>query len=82
MKLLKTALCALALTASISAIAQVRQTDQTSIGDWLIIEEYEITDNDATIRRETKVKVGDKRYTTPVAACVPTTPPTTWDSAA
>ena len=65
MKLLKTALCALALTASISAIAQVRQTDQTSIGDWLIIEEYEITDNDATIRRETKVKVGDKRYTTP-----------------
>ena len=65
MKLLKTALCALALTASIGTTAQVKQTDETHIGEWLIIEEYEITDDDATVRRETKVKVGDKKYTTP-----------------
>lgn len=65
MKLLRTALCALALMAGIGATAQVKQTDQTRIGEWLIIEEYEITDNDATVRRETRVKVGDKKYTSP-----------------
>lgn len=65
MKLLKTALCALALTAGIGATAQVKQTDETRIGEWLIIEEYEIKDNDATVSRQTKVQVGDKKFSTP-----------------
>lgn len=82
MKLLKTALCALALTAGIGATAQVKQTDETRIGEWLIIEEYEIKDNDATVSRQTKVQVGDKSSPPLVAVCVPTTPPTIWDSAA
>ena len=65
MKLLKTALCALALTAGIGATAQVKQTDETRIGEWLIIEEYEIKDDDATVSRQTKVQVGDKKFSTP-----------------
>ena len=65
MKLLKTALCALVLAASIGATAQVKQTDETRIGEWLIIEEYEIKDDDATVSRQTKVQVGDKKFSTP-----------------
>lgn len=65
MKLLKTALCALVLTAGIGATAQVKQTDETRIGEWLIIEEYEIKDDDATVSRQTKVQVGDKKFSTP-----------------
>lgn len=65
MKLLKTVLCALVLTASIGATAQVKQTDETRIGEWLIIEEYEIKDDDATVSRQTKVQMGDKKFSTP-----------------
>lgn len=65
MKLLKTAIFALALVASMGAMAQVEKTDQTRIGKWLVIEEYEMTSDDATVSRQTKVKVGDANFSLP-----------------
>ena len=65
MKLLKTAIFALALVASMGAMAQVEKTDQTRIGKWLVIEEYEMTGDDATVSRQTKVKVGDANFSLP-----------------
>ena len=65
MKLLKTAIFALALVASMGAMAQVEKTDQTHIGKWLVIEEYEMTSDDATVSRQTKVKVGDANFSLP-----------------
>lgn len=65
MKLLKAALCAIALVATTSLMAQVTQTEQRRIGNWVVIEEYEIIDEDETITRQKKLKVkGGKEYTT------------------
>ena len=65
MKLLKAALCALALVATTSLMAQVTQTEQRRIGNWVVIEEYEIIDEDEVVTRERKLKVkGGKEYTT------------------
>jgi len=49
MKFLRFTLCALALMATMSIMAQVKQTEQRRIGNWVVIEEYEITDEDENI---------------------------------
>lgn len=64
MKFLRFTLYALALMATTSIIAQVKQTEQRRIGNWVVIEEYEITDEDENISRQKKVKVGDHSITT------------------
>ena len=64
MKVLRFTLCALALMATTSIMAQVKQTEQRRIGNWVVIEEYEITDEDENISRQKKVRVKDKEYTT------------------
>ncbi len=65
MKLLKTALCALSFMATTSLMAQVTQTEQRRIGDWVIIEEYETIDDNENIIRQKKLTVkGGKEYTT------------------
>ena len=64
MKLLKTALCAIALVATSSLMAQVTQTEQRRIGNWVVIEEYEIIDEEETVSRQKKLKLkGGKEYT-------------------
>ena len=64
MKRLKSALCAIALVATTSLMAQVTQTEQRRIGNWVVIEEYEIVDEDETVIRQKKLKVkGGKEYT-------------------
>jgi hypothetical protein len=37
------------LMATTSIMAQVKQTEQRRIGNWVVIEEYEITDEDENI---------------------------------
>ena len=69
MKLLKTTLCGLALVAATGLMAQNESYNQTSrrnLGNWIIVEEYEITSNDdGQIERQKVVKVGDKKIKTP-----------------
>ena len=64
MKLLKTTICAIALMATTSLMAQVTQTEKRHLGDWIIIEEYETIDENEIVTRQKKLKVkGGKEYT-------------------
>lgn len=69
MKLLKSALCGLALMATTGLMAQnesYKTTSKQNIGNWIVIEEYEITSKDGgQIERQKVVKVGDKKIKSP-----------------
>ena len=59
MKTIKTALCALALCASISGMAQ----NEISFGNKLVIRDYETVDEEGKVEYATKIKAGQKDYT-------------------
>ena len=59
MKRIRTALCALALMAGISGMAQ----NEISFGDKLIIRDYETVDEDGKVEYNTNIKVAKKDYT-------------------
>ena len=69
MKLLKSVLCGLALMAATGLMAQnesYKTTSKANIGNWIIVEEYEITSNDNDqIERQKVVKVFDMKIKTP-----------------
>ena len=59
MKGIKAALCALALFAGFSAMAQ----NEISFGNKLVIRDYEIVDEDGNVEYATKIKAGKSDYT-------------------
>lgn len=63
MRLLKTALFTMAMMATTCLMAQNENYERISkqgIGDWIIVEEYEITSTDnGQVERQTKVNIGD-----------------------
>lgn len=69
MKLLKTALFTMAMMATTGLMAQNENYERISkqgIGDWVIVEEYEITSADnGQVERQTRVNIGDIQIKTP-----------------
>ena len=69
MKLLRTTLCGLAFVAATGLMAQnesYKVTGKISLGDWMYVEEYEITkEGTDEVERQTRVAVGDVQIKTP-----------------
>lgn len=69
MKLLKSAFYGLALMTATSLMAQnesYKTTNKQNIGNWIVIEEYEITSkDDGQIERQKVVRVGDTKIKSP-----------------